>query len=238
VSTAISATVRHELPESHADDGDLKIFLDLDLAVLGKPSNQYDQYAKQIRREFRHVADDDYRRIRRRLLKNFLRRERLYFSTPMRDRFERQASVNLCLEISALENPEIEMAKDSSANGQQNGQQNEQQQHNQTTMEKFKQRCDDYRTQQLDEFRKLYPTFVDNVRHAIENGNLPWKTVSLGLYDPAFMKNARAGLIFEDACKQDLKRFIEKELDIKLKDLNISIPDEMLFLNFFFEIEF
>ena len=39
------------------DDGDCKLFMDFDMAVLGRPWEQYEVYSKQIREEYKHVPE-------------------------------------------------------------------------------------------------------------------------------------------------------------------------------------
>jgi predicted metal-dependent HD superfamily phosphohydrolase len=95
----IQLTKRHE---AAADDAEGKQLLDADLAILGAPPDEYDRYAAAIRREYVWVAEDDYRRGRRNVLENFLRRERLYFTEEMRERREAQARENMRREIAAL----------------------------------------------------------------------------------------------------------------------------------------
>jgi len=95
----ILLTKRHA---AAADDADGYRLLDADLAVLGAPPDEYDRYAAAIRREYAWVAEDDYRRGRRNVLENFLRRERLYFTEEVRARREAQARENLRREIGAL----------------------------------------------------------------------------------------------------------------------------------------
>jgi predicted metal-dependent HD superfamily phosphohydrolase len=95
----ILLTKRHE---ATADDADGRRLLDADLAILGAPPDAYDRYAAAIRREFAWVTEDDYRRGRRNVLENFLRRERPYFTEEMRERREAQARENLRREIAAL----------------------------------------------------------------------------------------------------------------------------------------
>ena len=62
----------------------------------------YARYAAQIRQEYAHVADDDYRRGRTAVLKRFLERPHLYFSLPMRARCEAAARANVTAEIAKL----------------------------------------------------------------------------------------------------------------------------------------
>jgi predicted metal-dependent HD superfamily phosphohydrolase len=95
----ILLTRRHE---TATDDADGRRLLDADLAVLGAAPDEYDRYAQAIRREYAWVAEDDYRRGRRRVLESFLGRGRLYFAEEMRERREARARENLRREVLAL----------------------------------------------------------------------------------------------------------------------------------------
>lgn len=83
-------------------DNDGRIFLDLDLSILGANPEIYQNYSRAIRQEYQHVPNFLYRRGRKKILKNFLRRETIYFTKHFRERFEEQARLNLANEIKAL----------------------------------------------------------------------------------------------------------------------------------------
>lgn len=80
----------------------MEILLDLDLAVLGASSSEYDEYAAQIRQEYIHYCWEDYRAGREAVLKRFLARERLYFTDYFFKLYEVQARQNLQREIHSL----------------------------------------------------------------------------------------------------------------------------------------
>lgn len=83
-------------------DNEGKVFLDLDLSILGAGEEIYRNYSQAIRQEYSHVWDFLYRRGRRKVLENFLRRETIYFTGTLRERFEKQARLNLANEIKEL----------------------------------------------------------------------------------------------------------------------------------------
>lgn len=99
VRRLILATKRHEAEGGPPDFG---LFLDADLSILGAEGETYGAYSEAIRREYSWVPEDAYRAGRLRVLTNFLRRERLYFTDALAERFEAQARLNLSNEISAL----------------------------------------------------------------------------------------------------------------------------------------
>lgn len=99
IEKIILATQTHSA-ENLDDDG--KIFLDLDLSILGADEKIYQNYSRAIRQEYSHVWNFLYRRGRRKILQNFLRREVIYFTETLRERFEKQARLNLANEIKEL----------------------------------------------------------------------------------------------------------------------------------------
>lgn len=99
VRRLILATKRHE---AEGDLPDLGLFLDADLSILGAPEEIYFVYSEAIRKEYSWVPDDAYREGRLKVLTNFLRRERLYYTEPLVKRFEAPARRNLSNEIRLL----------------------------------------------------------------------------------------------------------------------------------------
>jgi predicted metal-dependent HD superfamily phosphohydrolase len=99
VEQMISATAKHD---SNGLDFDGKLFLDLDLAILGQGETIYQNYSKAIRKEYSFVPWFLYKRSRRKILENFLQREIIYFTEEIRQDFETQARLNLANEIKTL----------------------------------------------------------------------------------------------------------------------------------------
>lgn len=95
----ILATKRHE---AEGGPPGLGLFLDADLAILGAPEDTYAAYSEAIRREYAWVPEGDYREGRLKVLTNFLRRGRLFYTGQMAARFEAQARRNLSNEIKGL----------------------------------------------------------------------------------------------------------------------------------------
>jgi predicted metal-dependent HD superfamily phosphohydrolase len=100
VARLIRLTRTHQ---ADADDADGHVLLDADLAVLASPPDEYDRYARAIRREYAWVADDAFRAGRAEVLRSFARRPQLYFTARMRERGEEAARANLARELAALE---------------------------------------------------------------------------------------------------------------------------------------
>jgi predicted metal-dependent HD superfamily phosphohydrolase len=81
---------------------DQAVLVDTDLAILGAPLERFDEYDRQIRKEYRHVPAFLYRRKRRQVLQGFLGRDRIYSTTRYFEAFERQARENLVRAIDLL----------------------------------------------------------------------------------------------------------------------------------------
>lgn len=84
-------------------DLDSSLFLDADLGILGAAPNQYQTYSKQVRQEYAWVLDEDYRIGRLSVLTNFLQRTSIFHSPVFRNKFEKQARINLQAEINELQ---------------------------------------------------------------------------------------------------------------------------------------
>ena len=80
---------------------DLKLFLDMDLAVLASDAPVYDTYTKAIRKEYWIYPTSMYNKGRIKVLTHFLEREIIYFTEEFKD-FEAQARGNIKREIKVL----------------------------------------------------------------------------------------------------------------------------------------
>lgn len=81
---------------------DAKLFLDMDLAILGMSKDIYEKYNNAIRAEYAWVPEETFRTGRRKILQNFIERDRIYFTDEMQTRFEEQARRNINGEIQSL----------------------------------------------------------------------------------------------------------------------------------------
>ncbi len=99
IEKIILATQKHNAENLDADG---KIFLDLDLSILGANPELYQKYSQAIRQEYSHVWNFLYRRGRKKILERFLLREVIFFSDEIRKNFEKQAQINLANEIKEL----------------------------------------------------------------------------------------------------------------------------------------
>lgn len=99
VATMIMATAGH----APTDDAELAALLDADLAVLGSQPASYLVYVGNIRAEYAHVAQHDWRVGRSMMLRSFLDRTRIFSTDAMYVRRELAARRNLASELAALQ---------------------------------------------------------------------------------------------------------------------------------------
>ena len=100
----IEATERHVVPDGLTEDDaeDCRIFLDLDLSILGASEAAFDAYEAGVRHEYQHVPLEAFRLGRASILERFLARERLYISDWGHEMFEAKARTNLARSLIAL----------------------------------------------------------------------------------------------------------------------------------------
>lgn len=86
------------------DAGDVPgaVLSDADLAILAAPRDRYERYVDQIRVEYVHVPDDQFRIGRARVLQAFLDRPAIYRTAHGRRHWEEPARTNLAAEIAVL----------------------------------------------------------------------------------------------------------------------------------------
>lgn len=98
VEKMIIATKAHSINGLNEDG---KIFLDLDLAILGASPEIYQHYHQAIRKEYSWVPWFLYRRSRRSILSGFLAREHIFFTSELA-KLEQIARQNISEEITFL----------------------------------------------------------------------------------------------------------------------------------------
>jgi predicted metal-dependent HD superfamily phosphohydrolase len=81
---------------------DARLFLDMDLAILGTSEDVYKEYSKAIREEYFWVHESMYRTGRENVLRSFIQRERIYLTDEMKATHEEQARENINNEIKSL----------------------------------------------------------------------------------------------------------------------------------------
>ncbi|MGH9844101.1 MAG: HD domain-containing protein [Blastocatellia bacterium] len=93
---ATNAHTADKLPE----DG--RLFLDLDLSILGSDEAVYNKYARAIRKEYAWVPSLIYKRKRRKVLESLLDRKRIFFTDAVFEARESLARRNIGQELSKL----------------------------------------------------------------------------------------------------------------------------------------
>jgi len=76
------------------------LFLDADLAILGSSVKVYNEYTQNVRKEYAVYSEDIYNEGRKRVLKHFLQKERIYESEYFYEQYEEMARKNLKWELS------------------------------------------------------------------------------------------------------------------------------------------
>jgi len=97
-SELILATKMHE---EHKDN-DVNLFTDADLSILGQSWNTYEEYIKQIRKEFSIYPDFLYNPGRKRALLHFLDMKHIYKTDWFFGKYEDEARSNIRKEIELL----------------------------------------------------------------------------------------------------------------------------------------
>lgn len=100
VAELILVTVDHR-PAPH--DGEAQTLVDADLSILGADSESYDQYARDVRDEYRHVPDHEFAPARAEILKRLLDKPALFHTAQATALWEDRARDNVRREVSALE---------------------------------------------------------------------------------------------------------------------------------------
>ena len=100
----IMMTANHQIDTLVDSDkyNDAAYLLDMDLSILGAPWSAYEQYAKAIRQEYAHVADDNYRDGRTAVLQGLLAHPKLYLTDHYYNQLETQARNNIKRELTLL----------------------------------------------------------------------------------------------------------------------------------------
>jgi predicted metal-dependent HD superfamily phosphohydrolase len=88
-------------PKPEDDAGGL--LCDADLAVLGSAPERYLRYAADVREEYAHLGDEEFRRGRAAVLRGLADRASLFTTASGRRRWERPARENLRAELARLD---------------------------------------------------------------------------------------------------------------------------------------
>ena len=83
-------------------DADTRLILDVDLSILGQPPHVFDHYESAVRAEYHWVPAVAYRVGRRKVLRSFVDRDRIYQTDPFFGLYEKPARENLKNALAAL----------------------------------------------------------------------------------------------------------------------------------------
>ena len=97
--TSLILATKHSEPPGNNDE---KLIADIDLAILGRPTKEYQEYEDGIRQEYGWVPEDRFKAGRAEVLARFLARERIYHTDHFREKYEENARANLSHSISML----------------------------------------------------------------------------------------------------------------------------------------
>jgi predicted metal-dependent HD superfamily phosphohydrolase len=84
------------------EGADAEALVDVDLSILGAASARFDEYERQVRREYAWVAEETFRQRRAEVLEQFLGRRHIYSTALFRERYELPARANLERSLQAL----------------------------------------------------------------------------------------------------------------------------------------
>jgi predicted metal-dependent HD superfamily phosphohydrolase len=82
------------------EDDDAKLLVSLDLAILAAPPEEYDAYGAQVRAEYAHVPEEQFRAGRAAFMRRFLAQARI-FPHPGFAGYEARARANIERELIA-----------------------------------------------------------------------------------------------------------------------------------------
>lgn len=99
VAKLIMATKHKAIPT----DPDVQLFVDIDLSILGQPEDKFDEYERQIRKEYEWVSEDAFVAGRLAILKSFLDRPTIYSTQFFRNKHEAQAQRNIARSLARLQ---------------------------------------------------------------------------------------------------------------------------------------
>ncbi|NQX86492.1 MAG: hypothetical protein HRT67_11425 [Flavobacteriaceae bacterium] len=101
IQTLILSTKKHTIL-ARKKRSDNAFLLDIDLAILGTDWDSYQNYCSDIRKEYKRYPKFIYNKGRKQVLKHFLDRDSLYFTSHFKQKLETQARKNITRELELL----------------------------------------------------------------------------------------------------------------------------------------
>lgn len=87
---------------STSTDPDVQLLVDIDLSILGQSEDKFDEYERQVRKEYEWVTEDAFVAGRLAILKSFLDRPTIYSTWFFRNKYEVQARRNIAKSLARL----------------------------------------------------------------------------------------------------------------------------------------
>ncbi len=100
--SAAAAMIRHSSHHGKNDDGDTKLFCDLDLYRLGVSSEAFSRHGQDIRIEYRYLTETEWTAGRSGFLKQVLERQTIFQTDFWYLQCENQARANIAGALSKL----------------------------------------------------------------------------------------------------------------------------------------
>ncbi|WP_159799992.1 hypothetical protein [Flavobacterium sp. MK4S-17] len=94
----IMATKSHTINDNY----DVNLFTDADLSILGYSWEKYEEYYKQVRKEYSIYPDFLYKPGRKKVLQHFLDMESIFKTEFFKNKYENTARTNIQKELSLL----------------------------------------------------------------------------------------------------------------------------------------
>lgn len=85
-------------------DSDVQLLVDIDLSILGQTEDKFDEYERQVRKEYEWVPENAFVAGRSAILKSFLDRPTIYSTQFFRNKYEAQARRNVARSLARLAN--------------------------------------------------------------------------------------------------------------------------------------
>src|SRR5215813_15092507 len=106
IAAMIRASANHRIPASMPAPAahDCALFLDMDLAILGSPAEEFAAYERAVWREYHWVPEKEWVAGRSQVLRNFLARPYIYASPQFQRSHEAAARSNLKRSLAFLNN--------------------------------------------------------------------------------------------------------------------------------------
>lgn len=98
VFNLIMATLHNGQPR----DLDQKLMVDIDLTILGSSPSVYDEFERNVRKEYRLIPSFIYRKKRKQILQGFLNQPSIYNTEHFKNQYEALARENIQRAIEAL----------------------------------------------------------------------------------------------------------------------------------------